>query len=480
MSKVLLCTLALALCVVSTVAFGQSVADYNAIIAHRKANYPVTEWQYIYYIDNTAQQVFEAELKAATAFAIASTSYQEAIEYCTPQPVVGTQDITYIDIRLLLWDYQQFCKVIAKYPYHRQAKYAGCLPLVIRADWLVAELMDTTKSDAHYRLLYNDANLDRDKFLKFWGANTDVNYHYGIAEGHSGVSANSGGPARGRPKRWLINTGASKRNYVWGTLDFFVIDEKTDPVNNPTYPFIERFKKAVHDGEEWIAGNPKYSIRTGEYGALQAYLLANAAGKRIESAPGELVVQRSSHPCRGYASITNAAGCVGCHESGLINSTENEYITLAKLAQRKFYDKNLQLKTDKFNQRSPAMDVRRDSELYAIGVRICNGYTPKDNAANFYATLDRYDEAVTIEQAAWEIGVQTSELQLAMGWHSATVKYDALNLNARFAMLSGGGKIPRFTWEVIYTATNEVYTRWVLANRPKIVRPALPQVLPGY
>lgn len=437
-------------------------------VSHRSTHYAKENYWCIYYLTTHAypdpQQ--QSDLRHAVSFAVASASAQDVIEYCTPQPIGTNEYLSVIQLQLLLWDYKQFCKVLEKYPYKH---YEGSShPLVIRADWLMAQLLDPTKSDALYRLLYNNEKLTRDQFIKFWGGNTDVNQFYAIPELDSKVAANSG------RKRWLLNVGNNRRTYLWHTLDFFVIDKDTDPLGHLLYPIQDRFVKAVHNGEELIAGMPKFSLRTHDSGALQAYLLANQNGQRIEEAPGTLV--RGDGSFRQYTAITNQGGCLNCHKSGLIPSSGNDLIGylapdpktgINATAIAKYKD---QIRIDKATLRSAERDIKTDNSLYAAGVLMCNGLTPTQNILAVQRAIRAYDAPVTLEQAATEICCKPEELRLAMSWHNATVKYnpvDAISVNPRFADLAKGRAIPRSAWEDIYTYTVFTLRDWQIATKGK-------------
>ena len=82
-----------------------------------------------------------------------------------------------------------------------------------------------------------------------------------------------------------------------------------DLILNPLGPNFpgRRFDSPAfdHDGGEVIFHLPN---------GLQAYLLVDAAGQRIDKAPVEIV----SDPSRPDRSVLNGISCMGCHNQGMI------------------------------------------------------------------------------------------------------------------------------------------------------------------
>ena len=87
---------------------------------------------------------------------LSSTSLQSEIELCLPVQV--QPGLWRIDIRNLGWRYEDWAEVLAAHPY-------GGFSRLVRADWLVTDILDTALSASqhkdgiasYYRLLYRGA-----------------------------------------------------------------------------------------------------------------------------------------------------------------------------------------------------------------------------------------------------------------------------------------------------------------------------------
>jgi hypothetical protein len=425
--------------------------DYAIAAKHREAHFAVEDYGYIYYLTLNSSPGDLNAWQTALPFATASSSKQQIIEFCTPQQIDKT--LYMIDLREMEWDWKQFHQVLKTYPYLRDKD--KWLPLVIRGDWLVLNLLDTTINDAHYRLLYNNEKLTLKDFYKFWDAQQDASKWYGIPEPDSGVSR--------AKKRWVINVGTSNRTYLWSTADYVKITKETDPIGNPTYPFEIMPKKPNHDGDEHIAGMPKFSLKKQLFGSLQAYLLTNGKGnQRVEEAPGTLVKGDGSF--RGYTSITTFGGCLNCHKEGLRVTSGNDLVRHLTPKDGNAppivaaYQKEKSIEITKFNLHSPLFDFQTNNQLYTSGCELVTGHSPKKMTSLILQAIKSYDEDVTTEQAAKEIGTSVEELIFAMAYYNATYPQDFLT--PRFTDLTNLEPIPRTTWEEIYTQVYKAYLIW--------------------
>lgn len=420
----------------ATVFSGPAHPELQAAAADR-AQFPLVDHGYYYYISTATSSENDRE-RVATALRliVPSTSSQQILERCTPIQVEGTT-LYRIDLRDLHWRWQDWHKLLACYPYSSPGVQ---LPLIVRADWLCVVLTDShAYPEGYLPLLYGgQVPKTRDEFLKFWSVDNDPQLRFGLIEGESGVSV--------QRTRWIENRPIS-RGYAWGTRDVLKVDAKSDPLQHPTGDF-------AHDGEEHIVGMPKHSLATGTRGTLQAYLLANGQGKRVDRAPVDLVEDSSRF--RGLAEIRTAGSCIQCHAAGINSPTRNEFRQLIVDGVDIYADKKTQEQIEAFHLSDIGKEIRRNNEDFAAIVQLATGVKPVEAVAAFKATIDTYDRDLTLADAARELYVTSRELTLALAYASAG-NYD---LGPRLAALAHGKAIPRTVWEADYKKAYEAVVLW--------------------
>lgn len=408
------------------------------------SRFPSTDRPYLYYLTSASvPEAQRAEFHGALFHLLASSSQQVIAEHCIPARV--TETLFRIDTRAFQWSAAQMFAVAGRNPY-RRSLVDGPL-LVTSAPWLLVQLADTTEGDAYYRLLYGTSEVDRAKFLKTWQANENPAHQISFAEDESGVSVMG--------DRWLLNYDNGIRTDVWGTLDFFKSTKSSDPTNNLLYTARDWLNKPNHNGEEWIAGIPKVSLQQNKRGRLQAYLLANSRGIRVEEAPPRLV--RDSQLFRRHGAITNVGSCIGCHKQGL-NSVSVDAVRRYIEAGARIQTYNVERKTrvEALVLQNISTLIERANAEYATGCEITSGLTPEQVSDAVIASVHWYDEEVTPAQAAIELYCEVEDLQLALAWRDLNYK----DLNALQAKLAQGIPIPRTAWEDIYTDTALTIRVW--------------------
>lgn len=407
-----------------------SPIDYDAAIADR-AQFPVSEHGYLYYLSTShLEGEQQSKCNAILAYVVASSSSQQVIEKATP--VQLQNGLHRVDLRDLQWNWRAWIKLVNRYPYNDRP---GTLPLVIRADWLITQLADTSQGTDLYSLLYGDEKINRDQFLKFWGVNTDRRSHFAIiAKGDQSLS-----PVVARVRE-VENADTNQRTSAWLTLDAAKLTRETDPLEHPS-------GGAKHDAEEYIVGMPKVSILTGDRGMLLAFFLSNAKGERQESAPPNIATDHTSWRRRG--DIRNGAGgsCIGCHTQGLLEpgiSELRQYIKGNDAGVDLYVaPKALQEQVELFRLSSSAKQIARDNEDFAAALKFTNGLDGRANSEAFRSTIDSYDNDVTLQLAARELNTQADELRLAIAYYNQS----GGKISARLAGLLDGLPMPRTRWE---------------------------------
>lgn len=347
-------------------------------------------------------------------------------------------DLYRINLLDLEWGFEEWTKVLTGYPYSYTEN-----PIVIRGDWLMHELADSTRSQAYYLLLYGEKAIPKtaDEFLAFFKARKDQQDKLGF-----GLVAQDSPVALSKER--LIEHTEVDGGYAWQTFDSFEIKDGQGPLDK-LKPVALQF-----NGTELIVGIPKVSVRNRSRGALQVYQLGDGAGNKVEEAPGRLVqdyVRFKSHHV-----IVNAGSCIQCHAKGInepsVNGLEKALLDgielTAQYSERQFIER--------FHLTDVGKEIRRNQEDYATAVFACNGTDPATNAALFKTSIDGYWADLKIEQVARELDATPEELQQALAYASAK----KLEVGVRFSGLAHGRAISRATMESGYLKVREILKLW--------------------
>jgi mono/diheme cytochrome c family protein len=251
--------------------------------------------------------VSEDELQTyRNAFAKLINSLSWNTSLVVPQPVDPTRTVLRIDIRQLNWSSELWDEVEGANPYFLAidsanlracAEATQCEMPHVRVDWFV---FAASKPPLYHTLL---ALPDTDKELEDLlrvnvAANIDQELAIRAAFNRSGVSQNNR----------LIEWHKSPYGSYWKSYDFGGNTGAQNLFERPLGPGAgsDSFQ---HDGGEII-----FSLPNG----LQAYLLVDAAGKRIDQGPTSIV----SDPKRPDKTVTNGVSCMSCHYTGVITKTD--------------------------------------------------------------------------------------------------------------------------------------------------------------
>ena len=379
-------------------------------------------------------------IEAALRYVVPAASSKTNLDEQIPERLPGSA-VYRINLHALGWSAKDYLAVAAREPYSGETN-----PLVIRGDWLIAELTDTTESDAYYRLVYGDKiPKTRDAFFKFWGV--DLKQQAGLELGWIEIQSQVSKQGTRFIRRLLSNRGT-----IWSTQDVLKLVRTSDPLEFPDGAF-------AHDGEESIALTPKVSVRAKTRGAAMMFLLSNGQGKRVEEAPVDLV-EDHTRTIRSQAAIINVGSCIGCHLHGLHSPSANGIETLVSRGVQLYArDKDKQEFAERFHLATKGLqtELERANEDYATFVFACNGLTPITNSEAFRFALRSYEADLDLERAAYELGTTGDDLTKAIAFAEA----HRLDLGARSAGLAYGERIPRTTFETEYQRLKLVLQTWV-------------------
>ena len=411
----------------------------DAAVKDRASLPPDVAAHIVYLSLEECQPTMRDELENTLRFILPSLSSKQYLADQLPVRLEKT-NLLRVDLQGLGWE-ESYTTIIASHyvpTYRPDLVHAKAIPLVVSGLWLAATVLDPIETpDAQYQLLYGSkVPKTADDFLKFWGIQNDVDFAFGLIEGQSGVSV--------QRVRLIENRPGAKRNYGWLTRDSAKVAADHDPLENLP-------NKTKFDAQELIVGNMKWYA--GRSGVVQAYFLADGTGKRIEKAQADIVVDHSG--IRGVE-ILNGISCVSCHAVGINPPTTDQFKAYIESgAQVGFLKKDDQRRTDAYLTSDIAKEIKACQQLYADGVKLCNGLTPEENASQFYQIVKLYHQDVDLAQAARELYTTPRDLQFALADYSR--RY---TLTGRLALLAQGLPITRDQFKTSYRQAQEIVYLW--------------------
>lgn len=388
-------------------------------------------------ITNHFYVIIPIEQVSVLNFVVASTSRQRLLNK-SRLPVITVKNgyaLAYLSLEDKKWTYKTWTTVLKDYPYS-----IGRVPLIIRGDWLIDTLTDTTESQAYYFLLYGKRPTKKE-FLTFWGVNPSKKSSvFGFIEGDSQVSVNK--------KRLIESLPVNRGNYAFSTKDSLMKDNVEDPLENLN---DTEFK---HDGEEWIIGHNKFDSSSGEWVNLQYYALFNGTGGLVDKADTDLVEDYSRF--KGLAAIRTPGSCINCHVQGLNIPTRNEYRNYILSGAKVYAVKDTQEFIDIFYGSNLGKEIKRANEDYSGAVTYFHSRGTDSFNRLYKSTINEYWQEIGLDRAASELYTNKEELKLAIAYKR--------QVPANAAKLAHGLKLTRKqfrnNWKLLYVYLKE----WQKAN----------------
>jgi formylglycine-generating enzyme required for sulfatase activity len=343
-----------------------------------------------------------------------SLSWQKKIS--VPQPIDSDKTILRIDMRRFSWTEEIWKKLLAAYPYAvvsetptAKAIYAttNCPLPYVRADWFVSR---AALPPLYHELL--DMPDTAQKLEAKLGVEVEKNQkeetaiRAGLQE--SGVSRNNR----------VVERHESPYGAYWRSYDFKNNAGKENIFKNPL-------------GFEAAGGEIIFNLPNG----LQAYLLVNGKGDRIDTGPIDIVSNKEN---ANDPVVRNGLTCMSCHAQGMKRFSDNMRAVLAATpkGQADFdRDHALALYIEK-----PKMDAALDEDAKRFADAVRETGATVTLREPIYALQGRYDSTVDIAQAAAEAGLPLETF------------HNKLQASARLGALLGplktsGGRLKRDAWE---------------------------------
>jgi hypothetical protein len=353
--------------------------------------------------------------RAALGKLINSLSWQK--EITAPVPIDSARTLLRIDLRDYNWTAASWDQLLSVYPYSvvtpgtgsTESNFSGRLPY-IRADWFVAnasvpplyhDLLGLPRSliDLERMLGVDEArDLSEEKQVSLAGVRS------------SGVSQNNR----------VLRRHASIHGAYWKSFDFRSSVDKQNIFENPL-----DFSAA---GSEIIFNLPN---------GLQAYMVVNAFGRRINEAPVEIVSDRTNPD---DPIIRNGRSCMSCHYDG-IRPFRDEVRPVIQAGSFGLFNRDKALA---LYQPQAELDrlIERDRERFRAAAQLAAGSianAPQDEPVN--ALARRFAADLSSELSAAEVGLEPQVFLELLGRSPrlATLGYSQL--------LVPGGAIKRNAWE---------------------------------
>jgi len=309
---------------------------------------------------------------------------------------------------------------------------------VVRADWFIVHASDLTKqSDTGSKVkIYKEflyGTLDKipttvKEFETAWSIDTakaaEIGNIFGVVVTKS--------KAVSRHNRTLIGyeteLGWYYRSYdvkfMRGLRDYgdAILDFKGGP---PT----------VFDGGEIFATN---------FMKLQVYDLYNDKEELADFADPTLV--RHITDVTADARVRTPIGCFDCHAAGPIPSENSLKELLQSKAKAYISDQDTYLRTKRVYLDGRFEDsIEEHQLLFEKALSKVNGLKPDENAKAYLSIVSKYNQGITLEQAAFECGLEPAEFIRGL---SKENKIEENKVPFRLALLlSNKEAIPREVWE---------------------------------
>jgi hypothetical protein len=338
-------------------------------------------------------------------------------EITVPATVDATGTLLRIDLRDYNWTAETWDRILSLYPYAVRtreseliARLSASAVAYVRADWFAAA--------GSLPPLYHDI-LGLPKRVEELEKMLAVDAARNLAEEKNVVRAGIRASGVSQNNR-VLERHVSPLGAYWKSFDYRSNLEDQNIFNDPI-------------GLNPAGGEIIFNLPNG----LQAYLVIDARGNRIDRAPIEIVADRNNPE---DPVIQNGRSCMSCHYAGMKSFKDDLRAVISDASTGRFdRDKALTIYPEQ-----EALDrlVERDRERFLSALGRLGGPAVNSAAAEPINALSRRFAAdLTAAQAAAEIGLEAREFQ-------ELVRLSARLVSSGFGQLLGAnGGIKRSQWE---------------------------------
>jgi mono/diheme cytochrome c family protein len=313
-----------------------------------------------------------------------------------PKPIDELKTIYRIDLRDYQWNPKVWDLVIDANPYGvtyqtEMARFCytatGCRLPYVRGDWFVYAAARPPLYHDILQLPRTDRDLERMLHLD---VDQNIRQQQVIRAGFngSGVSRNNR----------MIERHVSPFGAYWKSYDFASNTGRQNLFAHPLGPGVgsTRFQ---HDGGEIIFNLPN---------GLQAYLLVDAKGQRIDKGPTAIV----SDPKRPDRAVENGISCMSCHAKGMIEKAD-QIRDHVDMNPKGFFKAELPVIQALYPPKEKLFEAyREDAERFRKAVEATGGHLGTTEPVAALAV--RFENELDLTLAAAEVGLPTDAFLLGV------------------------------------------------------------------
>ncbi len=314
-----------------------------------------------------------------------------------PLTAIDPQETIFrFDLRELQWSVSTWNRIAVISDYasrpvtqnqRKAAELTKCQIYAMRGDWFVAK---ASRPPLYHEILGIPNTVA--ELENRIGVDVTRNYAH---ETYVRAAFNGSGVSRNNR---LIERHESAFGYYWKSFDFGGNSLNQNLFGNPFGPG-EGDKFFKHDGGELI-----FSLPNG----LQAYMLVDAAGMRIDKGPTAIV----SDPNRPDRAVENGISCMGCHAQGLIR--KNDQIRPHALQNKEAFSSTELASILPVYRDSNSLNAiySQDIESYRAAVAKCG--IPFTKTEPILALVKKYEEPLGLAELASEFEFTQEEMRLLL------------------------------------------------------------------
>jgi hypothetical protein len=321
-----------------------------------------------------------------------------------PEAIDRERTLFEIDLDQLGWTPSNWERIMALYPYSVELLEPGMdrvktlvgstLPWV-RGDWLVFK---AARPPLYHELLQLPASKTADADLeRALGIDIKKNITFGMADraGFRGGKFGSKGSGVSDHNR-LIERHATRYGSYWKSYDFSASEGEQDLLNRPlgVVPGASSDFSFKHAGGEIIFNLPN---------GMQAYLLTDASGVRLDEGPIEIVRDKT----HGGRPVMNGISCISCHSQGM-NRQFDQVLNFSKAHPDRFSSVQSQINDLYRSDAEMKALFDKDDAIFRKAVKAAQA---EDGAREpVTVTSDQFEEPLDLQKAAAEIGMTEATL----------------------------------------------------------------------
>jgi len=347
---------------------------------------------------NLSNAAVEADTLQATRHALAkllnSLSWHPRI--ARPVAVDAEQTVYRIDLRAYKWNARTWERLAPVYPYRiavepsvskaLTAATGAELPYV-RADWFIATASRPPLYHDFLQLPESDKAIERQVGVDVADDLRENNVARAGFNG-SGVSKNNR----------VIERHDANYGAYWRTYDFSENTDRQNIFEHPLGPTPGQ-NGFLHAGGEIIFHLPN---------GLQAYLLVDADGRRLDKASSEIV----SDPKRPDRQVENGISCMTCHVRGLLPKADQVRAHVAKNSSA-FSKEDVQKIRALYPPDAKLRSLMKDDTDRFVQALTKAG-VPADEPEPVSAVTQRFEGTLDLVSAAAELGLTAEEFSLSL------------------------------------------------------------------